>query len=168
LRNGYPRDRSTSRHDPVAARFEEDKDALQNISEFAAYQVIDCLGFFETLYDKCLSKLAVVNHQRALLIIFALEARLDAIVVEFFKFSTTSDDFCDGGYSALNFDNSKSRFQRVIAKMCGYFSKQQSTLTQAICSMDLLREASTRRLGYEVKQSTDAKRLQHDIIHQNK
>jgi hypothetical protein len=143
---------------------EDDETAVSDFSSFTANQVCDCLTFFETLYARSWLKASMSNHQRALLVVFSLNARLDAIVKELRGLDLSIDEFCDGGFSSLYVDDVKTRFKTLLATICSHFPGKK--LKEVILSMKLLRVAASERLCYEAKESTlNWRTLCSELIH---
>jgi hypothetical protein len=164
LRNGYSRHGLTSEYHRVRAKLEDDKTAVSDFASFTANQVCDCLSFFEKLYATGWPKASMSNHQQALVVLFSLDDRFNAIVKEFEEFDMSIDEFCDGGFSNLNVDDVKTRFKTQITIICSHFPGKK--LKEVILSMKLLRDAASKRLQYDVKDSKlNWRTLGCDLIH---
>ena len=133
--------------DKLMIKSEDDATSIADIASFSYNQVKDCLVFLEDLYSKPSSNFVDRNHLLALVAAFALEDRLNNIVVEFTGFDFTNDELCDEGVSNMITTDAKRRLNSVIMTILMMINGV--ILKSAILSMNLLSRAVSKRIDMD-------------------
>ena len=141
---------------------EDDATSIADIASFSYNQVRDCLVFLEDLYSKPSCNFVDRNHLLALVAAFALEDRLNNIVVEFTGFDFTNDELCDEGVSNMITTDATRRLNSVIMTILMMINGV--ILKSAILSMNLLNRAVSKRIDIDKIDSYSPRNRAKDLL----
>jgi hypothetical protein len=145
MRNGYTHKQQDDQLKKSNGKLEDDEVHLEDFANLSYNQLADCVVFLEKLYKQDDSNLNEENHKRAIVAVFGLEDRFEAIVKEFDGFDFNSSDYCDGGVSTMIISVYKQRLNLLVATI---ISKLPDTRSKAaIFSMKCFMHAVASRVG---------------------